>query len=219
LRMAEWLAAHLTALGLDKVAVMETAGHPVVYGEWMGAGDGAPTMLVYGHYDVVPATIEDGWDGDPFEPVEIDGRIRARGATDDKGQLFIHIKALESWLKTTGSAPVNIKFLLEGEEETASPNLRPFIENHLDLLACDVVVVSDSSMPRIDEPAITHSLRGMTYVEIRVKGPREDLHSGFFGGAVKNPGNALSEIIASFYNVDGTIAIDGFYDDVVPLSD
>ncbi len=218
-RMAEWLAGHLTALGLDRVAVMETAGHPVVYGEWMGAGDGAPTMLVYGHYDVVPATIEDGWDGDPFEPVEIDGRIRARGATDDKGQLFIHIKALESWLKTTGSAPVNIKVLLEGEEETASPNLRPFIESHLELLACDAVVVSDSSMPRIDEPAITHSLRGMTYVEIRVKGPREDLHSGFFGGAVKNPGNALAEIIASFYNADGTIAIDGFYDDVVPLSD
>ncbi|MEZ4524285.1 MAG: dipeptidase [Thermomicrobiales bacterium] len=218
-RMADWLATHLAALGLDKVAVMETAGHPDVYGEWLGAGEGAPTMLVYGHYDVVPATIEDGWDGDPFEPIEIDGRIRARGATDDKGQLFIHIKALESWLKTTGSAPVNIKFLLEGEEETASPNLRPFIEKHLDLLACDVVVVSDSSMPRIEEPAITHSLRGMTYVEIRVKGPREDLHSGFFGGAVKNPGNALAEIIASFYNADGTIAIDGFYDDVVALSD
>jgi acetylornithine deacetylase/succinyl-diaminopimelate desuccinylase-like protein len=218
-RMAEWLAEHMTGLGLDRVAVMETAGHPVVYGEWMGAGDGAPTLLVYGHYDVVPAALEDGWTTDPFEPVEIDGRIYARGATDDKGQLFIHVKALESWLQTTGSAPVNVKFLLEGEEETASPNLRPFIEDHLDLLACDVVVVSDSSMPKIDEPAITHSLRGMTYVEIRVSGPREDLHSGFFGGAVKNPGNALAEIIASFYNDDNTIAIDGFYDDVAPLSD
>ncbi len=218
-RMAEWLADHMHGLGLDKVAVMETAGHPVVYGEWTGAPEGAPTLLVYGHYDVVPAALEDGWNTNPFEPVEIDGRIHARGATDDKGQLFIHVKALEAWLKTHGHAPVNVKFLLEGEEETASPNLRPFLEQHLDLLACDVVVVSDSSMPRIDEPAITHSLRGMTYVEIRVRGPREDLHSGFFGGAVKNPGNALAEIIASFYNPDGTIAIDGFYDDVAPLSD
>jgi acetylornithine deacetylase/succinyl-diaminopimelate desuccinylase-like protein len=218
-RMAEWLAEHMAGLGLAKVAVMETAGHPVVYGEWMGAGEDAPTLLVYGHYDVVPATLEDGWDTDPFEPVEKEGRIYARGATDDKGQLFIHVKALESWLNTSGAAPVNVKFLLEGEEETASPNLRPFIEDHLDLLACDVVVVSDSSMPKIDEPAITHSLRGMTYVEIRVNGPREDLHSGFYGGAVKNPGNALAEIIASFYNDDNTIAIDGFYDDVAPLSD
>lgn len=218
-RMADWLAEHLRALGLAKVAVMPTAGHPVVYGEWMGAGPDRPTLLVYGHYDVVPAAIEDGWETDPFEPVVKDGKIYARGATDDKGQLFIHVKALESYLQTAGRAPVNVKFLLEGEEEVASPNLAPFIEEHLDLLAADVCVISDSSMRAIEEPAITHSLRGMTYLEVHVRGPREDLHSGFFGGAAHNPVNALAEIIARLHNPDGTIAVPGFYDDVVPLTD
>lgn len=218
-RMAEWLADHMTGLGLDKVAVMETAGHPVVYGEWMGAGPDKPTVLVYGHYDVVPASLEDGWETDPFEPVEKDGIIYARGATDDKGQLFIHVKALESYLKTAGAAPVNIKYLIEGEEEVSSPNLLPFIQEHLDLLQADVCVISDSSMATIEEPAITHSLRGMTYIELEVTGPREDLHSGFFGGAVHNPGNALSEIIASMFNDDNTIVIEGFYDDVVNLTE
>ncbi len=145
-RMAEWLAAHLRGLGLDKVEVMATAGHPVVYGEWLGAGPDKPTVLVYGHYDVVPAAMEDGWDTTPFEPVVKDGKIYARGATDDKGQLFIHVKALESYLKTSGAAPVNVKFLLEGEEEVSSPNLTPFIEEHLDLLKADVCVISDTSM-------------------------------------------------------------------------
>lgn len=218
-RMADWLAEHLRGLGLAKVAVMPTAGHPVVYGEWMGAGPDRPTLLVYGHYDVVPAAIEDGWETDPFEPVVKDGKIYARGATDDKGQLFIHVKALESYLQTAGRAPVNVKFLLEGEEEVASPNLAPFIEEHLDLLAADVCVISDSSMRAIEEPAITHSLRGMTYLEVHVRGPREDLHSGFFGGAAHNPVNALAEIIARLHNPDGTIAVPGFYDDVVPLTD
>ncbi len=218
-RMAEWLAAHMQSLGLDKVAVMETAGHPVVYGEWMGAGPDAPTVLVYGHYDVVPASLEDGWDTDPFEPVIQDGRIYARGATDDKGQLFIHVKALEAYLQTSGSAPVNVKFLIEGEEEVSSPNLTPFIEAHLDLLKADVCVISDSSMRVIEEPAITHSLRVMTYIEIHVDGPREDLHSGFFGGAVHNPAVALVQILNSLYNPDGTIAAAGFYDDVVALTD
>lgn len=218
-RMADWLAEHLRGLGLAKVAVMPTAGHPVVYGEWMGAGPDRPTLLVYGHYDVVPAAIEDGWETDPFEPVVKGGKIYARGATDDKGQLFIHVKALESYLQTAGRAPVNVKFLLEGEEEVASPNLAPFIEEHLDLLAADVCVISDSSMRAIEEPAITHSLRGMTYLEVHVRGPREDLHSGFFGGAAHNPVNALAEIIARLHNPDGTIAVPGFYDDVVPLTD
>ncbi|HYI24184.1 MAG TPA: dipeptidase [Thermomicrobiales bacterium] len=218
-QMAEWLATHMQSLGLDQVAVMETAGHPVVYGEWMGAGPGVPTVLVYGHYDVVPASLEDGWDTDPFEPVIQDGRIYARGATDDKGQLFIHVKALEAYLKTSGAAPANVKFLIEGEEEVSSPNLAPFIESHLDLLKADVCVISDSSMRIIEEPAVTHSLRGMTYIEIHVDGPREDLHSGFFGGAVHNPALALVEILASLYNPDGTIAAAGFYEDVVSLTD
>lgn len=217
-RMAEWLAAHMQGLGLDTVAVMETAGHPVVYGEWMRAGEDKPTVLVYGHYDVVPAAMEDGWDTDPFEPVVKDGKIYARGATDDKGQLFIHVKALEAFLQTSGAAPVNVKFLIEGEEEVSSPNLTPFIEEHLDLLEADVCVISDSSMRAIEEPAITHSLRGMTYIEVEVRGPREDLHSGFFGGATHNPALALVEILGSLYNEDGTIAADGFYDDVVELT-
>ena len=186
-RMAEWLAAHMQGLGLDKVAVMETAGHPVVYGEWTGAGADKPTVLVYGHYDVVPAALEDGWHTDPFEPVEKDGKIYARGATDDKGQLFIHVKALESWLKTAGAAPVNVKFLIEGEEEVSSPNLVPFLKSHLDLLSTDVCIISDSSMRSIEEPSILHSLRGMTYMEIEVQGPSDDLHSGLWGGAAHNP--------------------------------
>lgn len=217
-RAAEWLAEHLRGLGTANVAVMETAGHPVVYGEWLGAGPDKPTVLVYGHYDVVPASIEDGWDTEPFEPVEKDGKIYARGATDDKGQLFIHVKAFESYMQA-GGAPVNLKFFLEGEEEVASPNLRPFLEAHLDLLAADVCVISDSSMPTIEEPMITHSLRGMTYIEVSVAGPHDDLHSGFYGGAVHNPALALVEILAQLHNPDHSIAVPGFYDDVVALTD
>ena len=137
-RMAEWLAEHLRSLGLENVAVLPTAGHPVVYGEWLGAGADKPTLLVYGHYDVVPASLEDGWNTDPFDPVIKDGKIFARGATDDKGQLFIHVKALESYLKTSGAAPVNVKILLEGEEEVSSPNLLPFFKEHLELLRADI---------------------------------------------------------------------------------
>ena len=216
---ADWLAASLRAIGAQNVAVMPTAGHPVVYGEWLGAGPEKPTVLVYGHYDVVPASTEDGWDTPPFEPVIIDGRIFARGATDDKGQLYIHAKALESYLQTGDGPPVNMKFLLEGEEEVASPNLRPFIEANLDLLQADVVVISDSSMPSIEQPSIMHSLRGMTYLEIHVTGPNDDLHSGFFGSAVHNPALALVEILAQLHNPDHSIAVPGFYDDVVPLTD
>jgi len=147
-----------------------------------------------------------------------DGKVYARGATDDKGQLFIHLKALESYLETGGAAPVNVKFLLEGEEEISSPNLAPFIKSNLALLKSDVCVISDSAMRALEEPAIVHSLRGMTYVEIEVQGPREDLHSGFWGGAVHNPALALVEILSRLYNPDNTIAVPGFYDDVVPLT-
>jgi acetylornithine deacetylase/succinyl-diaminopimelate desuccinylase-like protein len=217
-RMAEWLAAHMLELCLQNVQVLETAGHPVVYGEWLGAGPDKPTLLVYGHYDVVPAALEDGWETPPFEPVVKDGKIYARGATDDKGQLFIHVKALESYLKTAGSAPVNVKFLIEGEEEVSSPNLKPFLEENLDLLKADVCVISDSSMRTIEEPAILHSLRGMVYAEIEVQGPTDDLHSGFWGGATHNPALALVEILHKLYNEDHSIAIPGFYNEVVPLT-
>ena len=217
-RAAEWLAAHMQDLNLENVQVMETAGYPVAYGEWLGAGPDKPTVLVYGHYDVVPAEMADGWETPPFEPVEKDGKIYARGATDDKGQLFIHVKALESYLKTAGHAPVNVKFLIEGEEEVASPNLVPFIKEHLDLLMADVCIISDTSMRTIEEPAILHSLRGMTYVEVEVQGPTDDLHSGLWGGAVHNPALALVEILGKLFNPDNTIAVPGFYDDVVPLT-
>jgi acetylornithine deacetylase/succinyl-diaminopimelate desuccinylase-like protein len=218
-RAAEWLASHLHAMGITSAKVMPTAGHPVVYGEWMGAGKNKPTVLVYGHYDVVPAVKEDGWDTPPFEPVEKNGKIYCRGATDDKGQLFIHLKALESYLETNGGPPVNVKFLLEGEEEVSSPNLAPFIKSHMSLLKSDVCVISDSSMRKIEEPAITHSLRGMTYIEIEVQGPREDLHSGFWGGATHNPALALVEILGKLFHPDNSIAVPGFYDDVATLSD
>jgi acetylornithine deacetylase/succinyl-diaminopimelate desuccinylase-like protein len=217
-RMAEWLSAHMHGLGLDNVQVMETAGHPVVYGEWLGAGPDKPTVLVYGHYDVVPAAMEDGWETDPWEPVVKNGRIYARGATDDKGQLFIHVKALEAYLKTGGAAPANVKFLIEGEEEVSSPNLRPFLEANLELLKSDVCVISDTSMPAIEEPSITHSLRGMTYIEVELEGPKDDLHSGLWGGAAHNPALALVEILGKLYNPDNTIAVPGFYDDVVELT-
>jgi acetylornithine deacetylase/succinyl-diaminopimelate desuccinylase-like protein len=184
----------------------------------MGAGPDKPTVLIYGHYDVVPAALEDGWDAPPFSPVEKDGKIYARGATDDKGQLFIHVKALESYLEANGNAPVNVKLLIEGEEEISSPNLAPFIKEHLDLLKADVCVISDSSMGSIEKPAITHSLRGMTYIQLEVEGPKDDLHSGFYGGATHNPALALVEIISKLYNSDNTIAVPGFYDDVVQLT-
>ena len=218
-RMAEWLADHLRQIGVDNVAIMPTGGHPVVYGEWLGAGPDKPTLLVYGHYDVVPAAIEDGWATAPFEPVVKNGRIFARGATDDKGQLFIHVKALEAYLRTAASAPINVKFMIEGEEEVSSPNLAPFIKQHMDLLKADVCVVSDTSMSQIDEPAIMHSLRGMTYIEIEVHGPKEDLHSGLWGGAAHNPALAIVEILGKLFNPDNTIAVPGFYDDVAALSD
>ncbi len=218
LRAATWLTDHMRDLGLDNVQVMPTAGYPVAYGEWLGAGPDKPTVLVYGHYDVVPAEMADGWVTPPFEPAEKDGKIYARGATDDKGQLFIHVKALESYLQTAGAAPVNVKFLIEGEEEISSPNLVPFLEEHLELLRADVCVISDTSMRSIDEPAILHSLRGMTYLEVEVRGPTDDLHSGLWGGAVHNPALALVEILGKLYNPDHTIAVPGFYDDVVPLT-
>ena len=217
-RAAEWLAGSLREAGAENVAVKPTAGYPVVYGEWLGAGPDQPTVLVYGHYDVVPAAREDGWDTEPFEPEVKDGKIYARGATDDKGQLYIHLKALESYLQTGDGPPVNLKFFLEGEEEVSSPNLRPFLEANLDLLAADVCFISDSSMPTIDTPMITHSLRGMTYIEVLVEGPHDDLHSGFYGGAVHNPALALVEILAKLHHPDHSIAVPGFYDDVVLLT-
>lgn len=216
-RAAAWLAAHLDVLGADNVQIFPTEGHPIVYGEWLRAGPDKPTVLVYGHYDVVPAAVEDGWDTPPFEPSERNGKIYARGVSDDKGQMFVHLKSFESYLKT-GGVPVNLKFLLEGEEEIGSAHLTPFLKAHLDLLKSDLCLISDTSMPTIAEPVIIHSLRGMTYIEMTVHGPADDLHSGHWGGAIHNPALALVEILSKLHRPDHSIAVPGFYDAVVPLT-
>ncbi len=213
---AGWIAENMRAAGVENVELMPTDGHPVVYGDWLHA-EGAPTVLVYGHYDVQPAVLSDGWDSEPFAPEERDGFIYARGASDDKGQMFIHIKAVESLLKTGGKLPVNIKFLFEGEEEIGSPNLPGFIAAHKEKFAADVCIISDTGMQQPDTPSIYYSLRGLVALEIRVQGPAKDLHSGSYGGAVHNPIQALTEIVAALHDENGTITIPGFYDEVVAL--
>jgi acetylornithine deacetylase/succinyl-diaminopimelate desuccinylase-like protein len=213
-RAAHWLAARMQEAGLE-VEVIATEGHPVVLGEWRGAGANAPTVLVYGHYDVQPPEPLELWTSPPFEPTEREGRVYARGSADDKGQLYMHVKALEAHLATSGSLLVNVLVLAEGEEEVGSPNLVPFVEAHLERLACDVVVVSDTGMFAKGLPSLLFSLRGLAYFEIHVRGARSDLHSGEFGGAVVNPGNVLSLIIASLHDDQGRIAVPGFYEDVV----
>ncbi len=211
---AAWVADRMTDAGLQ-ASVLDTPGHPVVLGEWREAGPDAPTLLIYGHYDVQPPEPLDEWTSPAFEPTVREGNLYARGSSDDKGQLFLHIKALESRLKGTGSLPVNVVVLAEGEEEIGSPNLVPFVEAHKDRLACDAVVISDSSMFAQGLPSLLFSLRGLAYFEIRVRGPAGDLHSGTYGGAVVNPGNTLAHIVASLKDPDGRIAIPGFYDDVM----
>jgi acetylornithine deacetylase/succinyl-diaminopimelate desuccinylase-like protein len=210
---AEWLADRMREIGLD-VSIHDTPGHPIVLGEWRGAGAGAPTVLVYGHYDVQPAEPLDLWTSPPFEPTVRDGRIYARGAVDDKGQLYLHVKALETLMRATGSLPINIIVIAEGEEEVGSTNLMPFVEQHAERLAADAVVISDTSMIAPGLPTICASLRGLAYFEVNVVGPSSDLHSGSYGGAVPNPATALARIIASLHDGNGHITIDGFYDDV-----
>jgi acetylornithine deacetylase/succinyl-diaminopimelate desuccinylase-like protein len=210
---ATWLAERLEEAGLE-AEVHETEGHPIVVGEWHGAGPEAPTVLVYGHYDVQPPEPLDKWESPPFEPTERDGRIYARGSADDKGQLYMHVKAVEAFMATRGSLPVNVVVLAEGEEEVGSESLVPFVETHADELACDAVVISDSNMFAEGLPSILFSLRGLAYLEIHVTGARSDLHSGQFGGTVANPANALGAIIASLHDEKGRVAVPGFYDDV-----
>jgi acetylornithine deacetylase/succinyl-diaminopimelate desuccinylase-like protein len=213
---AQWVKRSLEQAGLS-ATVHETPGHPVVVGEWRGAGKDAPTVLIYGHYDVQPPEPLDLWTSPPFEPTVRDGRIYARGSVDDKGQLFLHIKALEAHMKTRGSLPCNVVLIAEGEEEVGSTNLEPFIASHSDLLAANAVVISDSSMFAEGMPSILSSLRGLSYFQIDVQGPSGDLHSGSYGGAVVNPAAALARIIASMHDENGRIAIHGFYDDVSPF--
>lgn len=217
-KASQFLANQLKELELENVEVFETPGNPIVYAEHCPHDD-KPTVLIYGHYDVQPSDPDDLWETPPFEPTVKDGLIYARGASDDKGQAFTHIKAVESYKKTGQEIPVNVKFILEGEEEIGSPNLVPFLEGHKDLLECDMVLISDTAMFGEDQPSITYGLRGLAYMEIEVVGPNRDLHSGVYGGAVENPVNVLCEIIAKLKDEDGVIQIPGFYDSVVELTE
>ena len=211
-RAAEWLRNSLEEAGL-KGTIHETGGHPVVIGEWRGA-PGAPTVLVYGHYDVQPAEPLELWTSPPFEPTVRNGNIYARGSVDDKGQLFLHVKALEAHLKTRGKLPVNVVLIAEGEEEVGSDNLEQFVIANKDLLAAEAVVISDSAMFAPGQPSILSSLRGLAYFEINVQGPSVDLHSGAYGGAVVNPATALAHIVSTLHDENWHVAIDGFYDSV-----
>ncbi len=212
-RAAHWLADSCTAAGL-RSEIIPTPGHPIVLAEWRGAGAERPTVLVYGHYDVQPVEPLDLWTSPPFEPAVRDGRIYARGSVDDKGQLYLHVKALEAHLRVRGRLPINLVLLAEGEEEVGSDHLGDFVRAHRDRLRCDAVVISDSAMFGPGQPSIVSSLRGLTYFQLDVDGPASDLHSGIYGGAVANPATALARIIVSFHDESGKVAVAGFYDAV-----
>ncbi len=216
-RCAEFVADKLRNAGMSKVEIFKTERHPLVYGEWLGA-PGKPTVLIYGHYDVQPVDPIELWDNDPFDPVIKDGKIYARGATDDKGQVFMHIKSVEAFFKIEGSLPLNVKFIIEGEEEIGGESLENFINNNQELLKCDAVLISDTALFGEGIPTITYGLRGLSYMEVQISGPKRDLHSGTFGGAVGNPINILAEIIAKLHDKNGRITIPHFYDDVLKLT-
>jgi len=212
-RCADWLATQLRKAGME-ASVHPTAGHPIVLGEWRKAGKDAPTVLVYGHYDVQPVEPLELWTSPPFEPTVRDGRLYARGSVDDKGQLYIHVKAAEALLRERGALPVNLVILAEGEEEVGSEHLSEFVERHAKQLACDAVVISDSAMFAPGQPSLLSSLRGIAYFQVDVQGPSGDLHSGSYGGAVVNPAMALARMLSTMHDADGRVAIAGFYDGV-----
>ncbi len=215
-RAGEFIKTKLEEAGADKVELCQTAGYPIVYGEKM-IGSSLPTVLVYGHYDVQPPDPLELWETPPFEPTVRDEKIYARGACDDKGQMYMHIKAFEAMMKTD-SLPCNVKFMIEGEEEVGSDNLGIFVANNKEKLATDVILISDTGMIANDIPSVTVGLRGLSYVEVEVTGPNRDLHSGLYGGAVPNPINVLCDMIASLKDEEGRITVENFYDDVAELS-
>ena len=217
-RCADWCADEMRRIGLQHVRLIDTPGNPVVYGDWLEAA-GAPTILFYGHYDVQPVDPLELWESPPFEATIRDGEIYARGSADDKGQVFMHFKAVEAHLKQNGRLPVNIKFILEGEEEVGSVNLDEFVRGHKNELGADVVVISDSGMFARGVPSICYGLRGLVYFQLDLRGSSTDLHSGSFGGAVANPAMVLAQVLAQMKDRGGRIKIPGFYDDVVPLQD
>jgi acetylornithine deacetylase/succinyl-diaminopimelate desuccinylase-like protein len=217
LRAAQWVTGQLRDLGMDKVSVEPTAGHPIVYGEWLGAGPDAPTVLIYGHYDVQPVEPLELWESEPFTPTQRGESLYGRGASDMKGQVTATLKAIEA-MKQAGDLPVNLKFLIEGEEEIGSPNLPEFLQTHKSQLASDFALNPDTGMLMNDVPSITYALRGLAYFELRIYGPDHDLHSGQFGGAVHNPAQALCELIAGMHDGQGRVTLPGFYENVRPVS-
>ena len=215
---ASWLAAAMKRINLENISIDETGGHPVVYADWLHA-PGKPTILFYGHYDVQPVDPLNLWETPPFEPTVRDNKLFARGSSDDKGQVFMHLKAIEALFALEGTLPVNVKFIIEGEEEIGSPNLPPYVEKNKEKLAADLILVSDTSLYAPGKPAVCYGLRGLTGVQIDVRGAKGDLHSGLYGGGVQNAIHALAQILASFRDEHGTIQVEGFYDKVSPLSD
>lgn len=216
-RAAQWLADDMRAIGMEGAEVLHLAGgrHPLVLGEWHGAGEAAPTVLLYAHYDVQPAAMEDGWDSDPFEPVERDGRIFCRGSVDSKLHVMSQLKAVEALLASPGGAPVNIRVLLEGEEESGSETISAFVAQQPERVRADVAVISDGVVLAPDQPSLVYALRGIVTMELHVEGPGQDLHSGHFGGTLHNPLQALAEIIAQLHDAEGRVSVPGFYDDLV----
>lgn len=214
---ANYVADKLKSAGMKKTKVIKTDGHPLVYGEWMGA-PGKPTVLIYGHYDVQPVDPLDEWKTPPFELTVKAGKMYARGANDNKGQNFVHIKSVESYFKTHGTLPCNVKFLIEGEEEIGSSNLGKFLKTNQKLLKCDAVMISDTSMFAPNTPTVSYGLRGLCYMEIEMIGPKQDLHSGSFGGAVANPINELAKLISKLHDKNGKITIPNFYKDVQKMT-
>lgn len=215
---ASWLAAAMKRVNLENLTIDETGGHPVVYGDWLHA-PGKPTILFYGHYDVQPVDPLHLWETPPFEPDVRDNKLFARGASDDKGQVFMHLKAIEALFKLDGTLPVNVKFIIEGEEEIGSANLPQYVGKNKEKLAADLILISDTGLYAPGKPAVCYGLRGLAGIQIDVRGAKGDLHSGLYGGGVQNAIHALADILASFRDEHGTIQVEGFYDNVRPLSE
>ncbi len=215
---ADWIVAEMTRIGLDNCRKMPTSGHPVVYGEWLRAGDDQPTVVIYAHYDVQPVDPLNLWTTPPFEPTLRDGNLYARGANDDKSGVFVNLKALESIFAVDGKLPVNVKLFFEGEEESGSPSMHPFVAAHKDLLKADLLILCDGGFSK-DQPVIMYAARGIVGAEVKVTGPDHDLHSGGYGGVVQNPLHVVGKIIGSFHDDSGRVTIPGFYDAVQPLGE
>ena len=216
---AQFVADYLSKIGFNQVEIEETKGHPLVYGEWLEAGEDAPTVLVYGHYDVQPADPLELWETEPFEPTIRNGRLYARGASDDKGQVFMYLAVFEAFMKTTGKLPINVKVCIEGEEEIGSENLYDILKSKKEQFNADFAMISDSGMVTEGQPTILYGLKGFTGLEFTIHGPENDLHSGIYGGAVRNPLMAMAHVLASMKDENEVVQVEHFYDDVEPITD